>query len=592
MRGRLRYLVAAALIAAFPLLGVNVFYLQLAQQVAFVSIAVLGLNLLIGLSGQLSLGHMGFYAIGGYGSAILATTYGWPLWASTLAGLLVAAIIGGLVGIVALRARSHYLAMATLAFGYIVEILAQRWIDLTGGTMGLFGVPQLNFGDFEHGGIYFFWLVAGALLLLQIVNDYVMQSAWGRNLRAMKESESFAAIVGLNVSLWRFGVFVASAVLAGLAGVFFVHQNGYISSDAFNLAQSLTFLIAVVIGGLGHPYGAIVGALILTVLVQFTAVLYDYSLVLYGGILLLVMLVYPGGAAGLLSGIYSRLRPTPKAVRVAANERAELDDAFRGRPGEGGAGESLLEIDNVTKRYAGVTAVNRVTTTVRRGTVHSLIGPNGAGKSSLINIISGLYAADGGRICFRGQDITGLPAHARARLGIARTFQNLQLIYNLSVLENVMLGAQSERTGFVAGLGRWFFSSSFEADLRRRALALLGFFGLAPYADMTPGDLSYGHRKLCELARAVMQQPTLMLLDEPIAGLNNEEAAEIADAVRRLRAAGITLLIVEHNMSFVMDVSDRITVLDYGEKIADGAPDEVRNDRRVIDAYLGVEAVE
>jgi len=185
-----------------------------------------------------------------------------------------------------------------------------------------------------------------------------------------------------------------------------------------------------------------------------------------------------------------------------------------------------------------------------------------------------------------------LPAHARARLGIARTFQNLQLIYNLSVLENVMLGAQSERTGFVAGLGRWFFSSSFEADLRRRALALLGFFGLAPYADMTPGDLSYGHRKLCELARAVMQQPTLMLLDEPIAGLNNEEAAEIADAVRRLRAAGITLLIVEHNMSFVMDVSDRITVLDYGEKIADGAPDEVRNDRRVIDAYLGVEAVE
>jgi len=591
MRGRLRYLVAAALIAAFPLLGVNDFYLQLAQQVAYVAIAVLGLNILIGLSGQLSLGHMGFYAIGGYGSAILATTYGWPLWASVPAGLLAAAFVGALVGVVALRARSHYLAMATLAFGYIVEILAQRWIGLTGGTMGLFGVPQLNFGDFERGGVYFFWLVAGVLLLLQIVNDYVMQSAWGRNLRAMKESESFAAIVGLNVSLWRFGVFVASAALAGLAGIFFVHQNGYVSSDAFNLAQSLTFLIAVVIGGLGHPYAAIVGAAILTVIGQFTAVLYNYSLLLFGGILLLVMLIYPGGAAGLLSSLAARLRRAPKPASAAAPEQ-ELAAAFRSEAVAGAENEPLLEIANVTKRYAGVTAVGDVSMTVRRATVHSLIGPNGAGKSSLVNVISGLYAADGGTIRFRGQDVTTAPAYARARLGIGRTFQNLQLIYNLTVLENVMLGAQSERTGFLAGLGRWLAGAGFEADLRRRALALLDFFGLAAYADVTPGNLSYGHRKLCELARAVMQRPALMLLDEPIAGLNNEEAAEIADAVRRLRAAGMTLLIVEHNMSFVMSVSDRITVLDYGEKIAEGGPDEIRSDRRVIDAYLGAEATE
>ena len=585
MRGRLRYVVAAVAIAVFPLTGVNDFYLQLAQQIAFLAIAVLGLNVLVGLSGQLSLGHMGFYAIGGYGSAILATTAGWPLWASIPAGLVAAGIAGALVGVVALRARSHYLAMATLAFGYIVEILAQRWTGLTGGTMGLYGVPQLDFGSFRMGGIYFFWLVAGTLLVLQIVNDFVMQSSWGRNLRAMKESESFAAVVGLNVSLWRFGTFLASAVLAGLAGIFFVHQNGYVSSDAFNLSQSLFFLIAVVIGGLGHPYAAIAGTTILILIGQFTAVLYDYALLLYGGILLLVMLVYPGGAAGLLSSLWQRIRPP--ALAPAGPQPAETLSFAAPAAAVGGP---LLALEGVTKRYAGVTAVDNVGMEVQRGSVHALIGPNGAGKSSLINVVSGLYTADTGRIRFAGRDVTDQPAHERARLGLARTFQNLQLIHNLSVLENVMLGAQRERAGFFAGLAGWLRRGRLEEELRHRALSVLQSLGLQSYAGMSPLDLSYGHRKLCELARAMMQQPALMLLDEPIAGLNNEEAREIGKAVRKLRDAGVTILLVEHNMTFVMEISDRITVLDYGEKIAEGRPDEIRRDRRVIDAYLGAEA--
>lgn len=583
----IKYLLFGILLAVFPLLGFNDFYLQLAQQVAYTAIAVLGLNIMVGLSGQLSLGHMGFYAIGGYGSAIAATTYGWPLWLSVPVGLFAAAIAGAAVGVVALRARSHYLAMATLAFGYIVEILAQRSIGLTGGTMGLYGVPQLNFGDFQRGGIYFFWLVAGSLLLVQIVNDYVMQSVWGRNLRAIKESESFGAIIGLNVNLWRFGVFVASAMLAGLSGVFFVHQNGYVSSDAFNLSQSVNFLIAVVIGGLGHPYAAIAGTLILTINAQFTAVLYNYSLLISGLILLFVMLVYPGGAAGLVSAFINRswAKMQSRASTTAVAE-ADTDIFLDDQKLVGIVGEPLLEIKHVTKRYGAVTAVRDVSMTVRRGTVHSLIGPNGAGKSSLINIISGLYTANDGAIHFQGKDLTKLPPHLRARFGIARTFQNLQLIDNLTVLENVMLGAQDKRPSFIAGFARWLVSSDFEADVRKRASALLKFFGLSAYANVTPGHLSYGHRKLCELARAVMQRPTLMLLDEPIAGLNSEEATEIADAVRRLRAAGLTVLVVEHNMSFVMNVSDAITVLDYGEKIADGKPQDIRSDQRVIDAYL------
>lgn len=590
MRGRRRYLAAGALICAFPFLGLNEFYIQLAQQIAYLAIAVLGLNILVGLSGQLSLGHMGFYAIGGYTSAILTVKQGWPLWVTMPLALVAAALVGTVVGLVALRARSHYLAMATLAFGYVIEILAQRWTSVTGGTMGLFGVPQLNFGDFERGGAYFFWIVAISLLVLQILNDYIMQSRWGRNLRAMKESESFATIIGLNVSVWRFSVFVASALIAGLAGVFFVHQNGYVSSDAFNLSLSLTLLIAVVIGGLGHPYAAVVGSAILTLIAQFTAVLYNYSLLLFGGILLLVMLAYPGGAAGLLSSLLGVLRRS-RVRDELGDARGDVGAAFRSAAASERTRDDLLNIEGITKTYGAVTAVRDMTMSVRRGTVHSLIGPNGAGKSSLINVLSGLSSADAGRIHFDGQDITEMPTYRRAALGIARTFQNLQLIQNLSVLENVMLGARGG-VGFGSDLWQWLTSPRFEADTRRQAFALLAFFGLDRYAYVTPGELSYGHRKLCELARAVMQQPVLMLLDEPIAGLNSEEAAEITQAVLRLRAAGITLLIVEHNMSFVMAVSDSITVLDFGEKIFEGTPQQVRQDKRVIDAYLGTEAVQ
>jgi ABC-type branched-chain amino acid transport systems, ATPase component len=234
-------------------------------------------------------------------------------------------------------------------------------------------------------------------------------------------------------------------------------------------------------------------------------------------------------------------------------------------------------------------AVGDVSLTVKRGTIHALIGPNGAGKSTLINVISGLYTADAGTLKLFGGDVTRMPAHRRVRLGIARTFQNLQLINSLSVLENVMLGFQENRPGFLAGFAKWLFTSRYEAEERDKALAILRFFGISRLADRMPGDLPYGHRKLCELARAVAQRPAFMLLDEPISGLNEQEVCEISRVVVRLRDAGITILVVEHNMDFVMSICDYVTVLDYGRKIAEGKPDEIRNDQKVIDAYLGVE---
>ncbi|HQD85067.1 MAG TPA: ABC transporter ATP-binding protein [Quisquiliibacterium sp.] len=246
----------------------------------------------------------------------------------------------------------------------------------------------------------------------------------------------------------------------------------------------------------------------------------------------------------------------------------------------------ILELQDITKSYSGVTAVNAVSLKVMPGTVHAVIGPNGAGKSTLINVISGLYQPDSGSIRFMGRDITHLAPHRRAALGLTRTFQNLQLIGTLTVAENVMLGLQ-RGSGFARGWLRWLASDAEERDERAEALRLLRFFGIERLADVLPGDLPYGHRKLCELARALAQRPTMLFLDEPIAGLNEGEAKEIMEKIRGLKALGMTVLLVEHNMSFVMQLSDTVTVLDYGRKIGEGAPDVVQRDEAVIAAYLG-----
>ena len=573
----LLYGFGATLMIALPWLPVSGFVLHLAQTFCYTAIAVIGLNILLGLSGQMSLGHAGFYALGAYGSALTSIKLGLPMFASIAVGVAVSLLAGVLVGIFALRTRGLYLAMTTLAFGFLADIAAQRWVGLTGGTMGLMGIAQISIGGARASAAWFLYASLACLLAVQVAADFVEQSSLGRKLRAIRESEVFAASIGIRVPLWRAWAFALCSACAGLAGALFAHQSGFISSDAFTVRLSIALLIAAVIGGLGARSGPLLGTAMLLLIVEGIAGVEKFGLIIYGAILLCVLLAFPQGAAGLIDRLRrGRAVATQAAPAVAASRHLMIERLD---------GVSLT-VRSITKRYQGVVAIDAVSLDVRAGTIHGLIGPNGAGKSTLINVIAGLYQPDGGSIHLGELALQGLSTPQRAGIGLARTFQNLQLIHGATALENVMLGLQSS-TGVLRSFGRWLSGRDFEASEQHDAMNILAFLGIAQVSHRMPGELPYGHRKLVELARAIAQRPRLLLLDEPIAGLNTQEAREIAAVLRRLRELGATIVLVEHNMEFVMSLCDAISVLDHGKLIATGTPAAIQADQQVIAAYLG-----
>jgi len=581
---KFKYIFALIFILVFPWLTVNEFFIFVAQTFCYTAIAVIGLNLLLGLSGQMSLGQAGFYALGAYGSALTSLHFGWPLILSIIFGTLVAAVGGLVVGTYALRTRGLYLAMTTLAFGYVIDILAQRWVDLTGGTMGLIGISQFEgFGPIS-GAVMLLYVAGLSLLCAQVISDYINETRIGRGLRAIRESEVFAASVGIQTQVWKTLIFGFSAALAGLGGALFVHQSGYVGSDAFTVRLSIALLIAVVIGGLGSRSGPIIGTLILLGIVELIAGVHKYGLIIYGSILLVVLLAFPKGASGILEsalGLIRRKEPlVPDSFLDITSEDIEL--ALSGLEQH----STSITLQQVSKSYSGVKAVDKISIDIKKGQVHGLIGPNGAGKSTVINMIAGIYVPDNGRVLIGDKDMSGLGVAKRAQSGLVRTFQNLQLIEGVSVLDNVLLGVQSKRGEFKC-FANWLMGQPTEIPEKKRALSILRFLKIAHLANRLPSELPYGHRKLLELARAIAQGPRILLLDEPVAGMNSQEAKEISSVITRLRERGVTILLVEHNMEFVMSVCDQISVLNFGQLIAQGTPTVIQSNPDVIAAYFG-----
>jgi ABC-type branched-subunit amino acid transport system ATPase component/ABC-type branched-subunit amino acid transport system permease subunit len=533
------------------------------------TIAGVGLNILVGLTGQISLGHVGFYAIGAYGVGIL-TLAGWSFWIALPLAAAIAALIGAGLALPAIRVSGPYLAMMTIAFAFIVEHGAIEWEAVTGGQNGLMNIAQPSLGPLtgEPGVAALAVLLAGLSLLLF---HRIAASGFGKAMIAVRDSETAARAIGLNPVVLKTAAFALSAALAGLAGGVFASLMAFIAPSSFPFSQSILFLLAVIVGGAGWTFGPMVGALVTVLLPEMIAGLAEYRLLAFGLLLMGVLWLAPEGIIGGLARLFPR----------ASDRRAPGGDGFDIKKffGERGSPEPL-EVRGLTIAFGGIRAATEVAFTAEPGRITALIGPNGAGKTTVLNGVSGFYAPDAGAVLLGGDNLAGKPAWRVARAGIARTYQTTQLFGSLSVLDNVLLGLQR------GALGNPLAETATSEEMAE-AEGLLAFVGYSGPLDAPAASLAHVDRRLVEIARALAVRPKVMLLDEPAAGLSRADKAHLGRTLRRIAGAGVAVILVEHDMTLVMDISDRVVVLDAGRVIAAGAPDEVRHDNQVKVAYLG-----
>ena len=561
---------AAACVVA---LQVNSYYVFVLANVALLAIAGIGLNVLLGLTGQVSLGHVGFYAIGAYTVALLTTRLQLSFWLAWPLAALLAGALGGLLALPALRARGPYLAMITIAFGFVVENGIVEWRSLTGGQNGIMGISAPALGGLAKGerAMALIALLGAGIALAGYA--WLARGTWGAAMRAVRDSETAAEAIGLDPVAIKCTAFAVSAVCAGAAGGLFAPLAGFVTPHTFGFVQSILFVLVVMIGGAGSVAGPLVGAVVVGVLPELLSNFEDVRLLVFGAMLLVVLWIAPDGVVGLLRRVRRRWWP----------ETAVAEPGWAGSPAGLATRPRLgLEAMALTMQFGGLRAVDALSMTAAPARITALIGPNGAGKTTALNMLSGFYRASDGSFALGTQALAGRSAWRIARAGVARTYQTSQLFGSLSVEENVALAARRGRLGPLLG------AAGLRADdARRRAAELLAFCGHAGRRDARAADLAHVDRRLVEIARALALDPEVLLLDEPAAGLSHADKARLAALLQRIAATGMTVLLVEHDMTLVMGISDQVVVLDAGQHLAAGSPAEIQGNASVRQAYLG-----
>jgi branched-chain amino acid transport system ATP-binding protein/branched-chain amino acid transport system permease protein len=537
--------------------------------VALTAIVGVGLNILVGLTGQISLGHVGFYAIGAYTVAILSLK-GVSFWiALPLAGLISGAI-GLLLSLPALRVSGPYLAMVTIAFAFIVQHLSIEWRGLTGGSNGLMGLVPPSIGGLVFTEREMALLAIGLAGASMYLFYRLAGSAWGKAMVAVRDAEIAARSIGLNPVSVKAVAFMLSAAFAGLAGGIFASLLAFVAPDSFPFSQSILFLFSCVVGGAGWVLGPAVGAVITVVLPELLSNLAEYRLLFFGVLLLVVLWLAPEGILGTLARLFRRIDPR-------AADAGDFDVvAFLAAEGDAAA----LQIRDIGIAFGGIKAASNVSFVAEPGRVTSVIGPNGAGKTTVLNIIGGFYRPDSGSVRLGAAELAGAPAWKVARAGIGRTYQTTKLFETMDVLDNILIAMRRGR------LGSMVSAAATAADVEA-AEALLAFVGYRDALARIAGDLPHVDRRLVEIARALAMRPRVLLLDEPAAGLMSADKTALGGLLRRIADAGITVILVEHDMRLVMGISDHVVVLDAGQPIAAGSPNEIRRDPKVLAAYLG-----